>query len=61
MSKDKDDKPKRTRKAKCPVCRCMVPSKELRTEPDPYASEIADDWTPVKQCEGCRQNSRDDI
>lgn len=45
----------------CPQCNCVVYAKDIREEPDPYASEINGDDTPVRQCEGCRQSSAADI
>lgn len=45
----------------CPQCNCVVYAKDIREEPDPYASEINGDDTLVRQCEGCRQSSAADI
>lgn len=34
----------------CPQCNCVVYAKDIREEPDPYASEINGDDTLVRQC-----------
>ena len=52
MAEANDEKPPVM--AECPRCGQMVDVEELIPAPDPYASEIYDDDTPVVACAECR-------
>lgn len=43
--------------ATCPVCGKPCKPSELEPAPDPYASEINDDDSPVVKCSDCRYAS----
>ena len=43
------------------VCECCLTADDVTFEPDPFASEIHDDDTPVWMCASCREQSAWDI
>lgn len=46
---------------RCDFCGKEFPANEIIHGPDPYASEINDDYTEVTQCKGCYHESMMDI
>lgn len=44
-----------------PCCGCGKVGPDVTFSPDPYASEVNHDESPVWECGECRQKSTDDI